>query len=337
VVPAKGRDQSDGENWRASTQRSGSPGAPDPDAVEPSRVLVNEILTRTASGVQQVELFNAGSSPADVSGWFLTNDLSVPGKFRLPAGTVLPPGGYAVFTTEHFAGSPGPDGALSFAATGDSVWLISANSVGLPAGYVHGFSFGAAEEEVSFARWVNSKGDEQFPAAQDSTFGSANTEPLSPAIQVSEIHYRPVAAGVEWVELRNNRRFPIILKGWKLDGLGFTFPDGAEIPARGMALVVQGDPAAFRERYEIAEVVAIFGNAPGTLQDDGEEVALRQPSDLDPQSFVTVERVRYNDKDPWPVWAARDGYSLQRIPAVGYGDDPAAWLAGKPSPGVDTS
>jgi hypothetical protein len=43
-----------------------------------------------------IELHNPGSEPADISGWFLTDDFQAPKKFQIPDGMVLPAGGFFV-------------------------------------------------------------------------------------------------------------------------------------------------------------------------------------------------------------------------------------------------
>jgi hypothetical protein len=48
-----------------------------------------------------------------------------------------------------------------------------------------------------------------------------------------------------------------------------------------------------------------------------------------------VDRVRYNDKAPWPAAADGSGASLQRRAPFAYGDDPANWAAAVPTPGAD--
>jgi hypothetical protein len=60
-------------------------------------------------------------------------------------------------------------------------------------------------------------------------------------------------------------------------------------------------------------------------------------------TWLRVDRVVYSDgvhgsdfaggTDPWPVEAAGAGQSLQRIDLTAYGNDPANWQAGAPSPG----
>ena len=41
-----------------------------------------------------IELHNAGPAPVDLGGWSLTDSVSSPGKWRFPAGTQIPAGGY---------------------------------------------------------------------------------------------------------------------------------------------------------------------------------------------------------------------------------------------------
>jgi hypothetical protein len=55
--------------------------------------------------------------------------------------------------------------------------------------------------------------------------------------------------------------------------------------------------------------------------------------------YIVVDAVRYNDKAPWPVAAAGQGPSLERINSSAFGNDPANWRAsvGPASPGLDNN
>ncbi|MCZ7636014.1 MAG: lamin tail domain-containing protein [Verrucomicrobia bacterium] len=78
--------------WRPSSALSGSPGTPDPPPPPLPPVLVNEALTRPDQPPRRdvVELYNPTDEPADVSGWWLSDALKTPAKFRLPPGSILP-------------------------------------------------------------------------------------------------------------------------------------------------------------------------------------------------------------------------------------------------------
>ena len=59
---------------------------------------------------------------------------------------------------------------------------------------------------------------------------------------------------------------------WKfVDGIDYTFPAGATIPAFGYALVVPGDAATFRSVYSVPPGVPIFGAHMSNLEVAGFE------------------------------------------------------------------
>jgi hypothetical protein len=58
-------------------------------------VVVNEVLAHTdPPALDAVELHNPAAVDAPVGGWYLTDDAGQPMKYRIPAGTVVPAGGY---------------------------------------------------------------------------------------------------------------------------------------------------------------------------------------------------------------------------------------------------
>jgi hypothetical protein len=342
-------------NWRASTVIGGSPGRDDPAADLPA-IVVNEVLTHTdLPQMDAVELHNPTATPANIGHWYLTDDRSVPRKFRLPAHTVIPAGGYAVFSELDFNALPGSPAAFSFDSHGDQVYLYSGNAAGELTGYSDGCSFGASANGVSFGRLTNRVGEVQFPAQLATSFGSGNAGPRTGPVVINEIHYQPAAGDVEFVEVKNLTDQPVLLahdlhpaNPWRLDGLGFAFPPGTVLPPQGLAVVVAGDPATFRARYGVPALVPVFGPCAGVLQNSGELLELQRPDapDLVTNEFgqvsvrvpyLTVDAVRYNDKSPWPTNAAGLGPSLERIQSVAYGNDPLNWRSsfGPGSPGLD--
>ena len=86
-------------------------------SVDPALQLIrlNEILADSVSAPDQVELYNAGSAPVDLSGWSLTDSSSSPGKFVLPPGSTIAAGGYLVLTP--------PATALQFDKDGETISL----------------------------------------------------------------------------------------------------------------------------------------------------------------------------------------------------------------------
>lgn len=348
-----------------------------------TNIAVNEVLAHTDAPLEDaVEFLNLGSSPIDLSGWFLSNNTSDPMKYRVPNGTTLPPNGYIVFYEYQFNTGASNPGSFNFnSAHGDEVALSEAKS-GVLTGYRISQKFPASANGVSMGRVVTSRGVD-FAALSRRTFGvddprtiaefrtgtgAPNTGPLVGPIVINEIMYHPpdIIAGAstndntldEFVELRNVSPTEVLLfdpaypaNTWRLtNAVTFAFETGARMPPASLVLLVGFDPktdtaqlADFRAKYGVAEEVPIYGPWKGKLGNDSEAVELVKPDP--PQSpphpdagyvpFVRVEKVKYGDSAPWPIQADGSGSSLQRWDANAYGNDPANWYAGAPTPGHD--
>jgi hypothetical protein len=332
-----------GAQWRASAQPGGSPGADDPQPDIPP-IVVNEVLAHTDLPQRDaVELYNPTDLDADVSGWYLTDNSAALKKYRLPAGSIIPAAGYLVFDESQFNTGTAGNTAFAFSATGEEVYLTSANSATELTGYSHGFAFGASFNDTSFGRHVNSVGEELFPLQIAVTLGAANAGPRIGPIVLNEIHYHPGSpAEDEFVELLNFGESPVPLfhpdfpaNTWRINGLGYVFPPNILLAPTERLLVVPIDPEVFRAKYDIPAPVQILGPYPGALDNSGERLTLEAPDNpnLGVTPYVAVEVVRYYDKLPWPPAADGSGLSLQRVSAWAFSDDPANWSAAPPTPG----
>src|SRR5262249_29770408 len=139
--------------------------------------------------VDAVELYNPGASSADIGGWFLTDDFNSPKKYRFPAGTSIPAGGFLTVSGTNF--NNGSPTSFSLSSLGDEVWLFSGDTASNLTGYFHGFSFGAAQNPVSFGRYVTSIGEEHFVAQIANTLGTNNAGPRVGPIVINEIMFDP--------------------------------------------------------------------------------------------------------------------------------------------------
>ena len=357
LVPANPNlnpDPNNAVNWRASAVIGGSPGADDPPLNIP-RVLINEALTHTdLPQLDSIELYNPNPTNVDIGNWYLTDQRTVPQKFRIPAPKSIPAGGYLVLTEADWNPNPGSSNSFRLDSHGEEIYLYSADASGNLTGYSDGFSFGSAQNGVSFGRYVISTGEAQYPAQISNSLGGPNAGPRVGPVVINEIQYHPTPGGDEFVELKSITNGPVKLydpnfptNTWRLNGLGFDFPGNAEIAPNGLALIVGIDPALFRSRYGVPAAVPIFGPYAGNLQDGGETLALQRPDapDLDTNTgaifipYIDVDIVRYNDKSPWPTNADGSGPSLERLSATAYGNDPINWRAspGPASPGQDNT
>ncbi len=345
-------------SWRPSGGETGSPGGGDGLVPAFGLVVVNEVLTHTdLPTVDAVELFNAGTNEVNIRGWFLTDDFSRPKKFRVATDTVIPSGGYRVFTEADFNPAPGSPTSFAFSSLGDEVYLFSGDANTNLTGYVHGFRFGAAANGVSLGRHITSTGEEHFVAQISTSHGAMNAGPLVGPIVINEVMYHPPdldsgaddSAG-EYIELRNPGAVQVALfdaanplNTWRIDGgASFVFPTNVSLPAGGHLLLVNFDPAEtnalndFRARYNVPGSVPVFGPLSGKLDNSADSIELLRPDApvLGEVPYILVEALGYRDSAPWPAAADGAGAALRRVGVSQYGNDPAAWRATTPSAGT---
>jgi hypothetical protein len=275
-------------------------------------VVINEVLSHSDPPLEDaIELHNTTASPVDIGGWFLSDDADRLKKFRIPDGTVLPPGGFKVFYEFQFNADTNSPASFSLnSARGDDVYLSVADANGNLTGYREHVDFGAAENDVSFGR--HAAGDRVvFTALSRRTFGAdnpssvdefrsgpglANAPPRIGPVIISEIMYHPAGeaaenrAHEEFIELHNVTGAPVPLfdpanpgNTWRLrDAVEFDFPPKVTLPARGYVVVVNFNPgtdaersSAFQSRYGGNAV--LIGPYGGRLDNEGEDLKLYKP------------------------------------------------------------
>lgn len=158
-----------------------TPGAPNSAAAPPVQVFFNEWMASNTGAVADpadgrfedwFELYNAGSLPADLSGYTLTDNLNAPGKFTIPNGVVIPAGGYLLVWADGQPEQTAP-GQLhvnfSLAAAGEDLGLFAPD--GTP---VDTLTFGAQTANVSQGRFPDGA-EPPFLFFAQSTPGAPNT------------------------------------------------------------------------------------------------------------------------------------------------------------------
>lgn len=352
-------------SWRPSAGVGGSPGQDDPPPPEIPAVVVNEALTHTDTLVKDaIELHNPTVGPANVGGWFLTDDRSTPQKFCIPDGTVIRAGNYVVFDGDDFNADPMEAESFSLSSKGEEVYLFSADSIGNLTGYSHGFEFGAAENGVTFGRHVTSTGEEHFVAQVSPSLNAANAGPKVGPVVINEIMYNPPPVGGEnnttdeYLELRNVSSETVWLfdpdataNTWRIEGgVEYAFQTNVRLLPGDYLLVVSFNPqtnmkalAAFRLTYGFDANARTLGPYIGKLENCGEQIRLLKPNppEMPPSPdagfvpYVLVDRVEYSNTAPWPEGADGTGHSLQRRFSASYGDDPLNWQTPAPTPWQD--
>jgi regulation of enolase protein 1 (concanavalin A-like superfamily) len=130
------------------------------------------------------------------------------------------------------------------------------------------------------------------------------------SIVINEIMYNPPAPELEFIELYNKSMTTgFDLSGWRINGIGYTFPNGSWIKPNSY-IVLARSKTAFASFYN--PLIPVFDVFNGNLQTGGETLTLLRPSE-DGTTEVVVDRVRYENNLPWPQKAANGEASLQLI------------------------
>ena len=157
---------------------------------------------------------------------------------------------------------------------------------------------------------------------------------------ITEIHYAPLspetseelaaandASDFEFIEMQNVSTDMIDLTGMHFtEGIDFdfTFSEVTTLAPGELVLLVR-NRAAFEARYGTAHSGRIAGEfLPTRLENAGERLHLVNGVG------TTIANFRYNDRDPWPEAAGRDGFSLvlaaATVPVPDY-SEPGNWRA----------
>jgi len=340
----------DGDGWSDLQQVVGGWQAGD-DVPAPGSIVINEVLAHSHDVASDwIELYNTTDETIEIGGWFLSDDDQNLQKYEIAESTSIERGGYVVFyETTQFNNEldPGSHEPFALSENGDTVYLSSGRD-GELTGYREVEDFGASTTGLAFGRYEKSTGTFNFVAMSENTPGDPNAYPLVGPVVISEIMYNPVSGDQdeEYIELLNISDSPVELQvydvdrseivQWKFtDAIDFTFPLDTTIPAGGYLLVVK-DPDAFEARYSVPGGVKVLGPYVGKLDNGGQTIEISMPGDVDGDGtrYIRVDRVVYDDDDPWPAEPDGDGdYSLTRIVPADYGNDVANWEAAEPTPG----
>jgi hypothetical protein len=181
----------DGQAIRREIFFRATPGAANDLSAPPARVFINEWMSSNSRTIQDpddldfddwFELHNAGSLPADLSGYTLTDDLDNPRKFTIPAGTVIPAGGFLlVWADEEQAANGQLHVNFRLSAGGESLGLFAPDG-----STVDSVTFPAQQADVSRGR--SPDGGAAFANFTQPTPGGPNAgggDPNAPRLSVT--------------------------------------------------------------------------------------------------------------------------------------------------------
>lgn len=355
-------DPTAASNWRASAEYHGSPGTAGSGPL--NRVVVNELLAHTDPPLEDtVELFNRTEQPIDVGGWFLSNDLADPYRFRIPSGTVIPPRGFRMIYEYQFNPLKPEAGRTAFtfgAARGGVVTLLSADAHGVPQRWEDVQEFPASPNGVSFGRHPDGEGP--FLLMQRMTLGTGIDNTMDPMllnifrqglggtnaphalgpVVFRRLRYAAPSGGIEFVELHNVSAATVPLydpacptNGWRIEGgIGFTFSEPqAMAPGAKWIIANTNDPVAVRRLLNLPDSSVVLGPYTGQLASGGERLSLMRPDNpqLPPRPdagfvpYYVVEHLDYRSESPWPIGAASSDRCLARIVSTEPSYLPSNW------------
>jgi len=128
--------------------------------LSPSNLVVNELMSANANNVSDafgefddwVELYNAGSEPIELGGKYLSDNLSNPGKYALPEGTIAP-GSWAFFWVDNDPEQGPFHGDFTLSASGDEIVLSEWDEYNEVWVILDFFPFGPSEQDASLGRY----------------------------------------------------------------------------------------------------------------------------------------------------------------------------------------
>ena len=173
--------------------------------------VINEVLARSTTGPDWIELHNPDAADFDLGGMSLSLNRPNPGQWRFPLGTIIPAGGYLVLSCDPLAPQSGivpAELTIGPALRHESGGVYLFNLAGQ---LVESVEYGAQLPSQSIGRasagWVltasNTPGAENAP-------GASLGNPLNLAI--NEWMAAPVL-GDDWFELYNPDDLPVHLGG----------------------------------------------------------------------------------------------------------------------------
>lgn len=313
-------------------------------------VVIEEVFANSGAEPDWIELHNRSSAAVDIGGWFLSDSGVNLAKYRIPAGTVIPAGGYLVFDEDQHFGSasidPGRIVPFGLSEAGETVYLSSAVNDEIT-DYQAKEDFGASIEGEALGNYYKpGSGTWNFVALVEPTPGAPNRGPRIGPVVISEVNYQPGGhADSEYFELLNISDQPVALydslKGaaWRItDGIDHEFPAvNPIVMASGERIILTKSVTRFNAAFNPPPGTRVFEWTAGRLSNEGEQVQIARPAGVDGanvRQFARVDRVGYEISSPWPATAAGGGPSLTKVAEEEYGNDFVNWIAATPNPGA---
>ena len=160
-----------------------------------AQLYINEVMPGNESIIADeagqyddwFEIYNAGSSPVNLKGFYLTDKFDNQDKFLIENSLVIQPGGYLIFWADEDQ-SQGPTHTnFKLTASGEALMLTEPNGVTV----VDSFSFLSVPEDLSFGRLTDGGNTLEIltPSTPGSTNNISSAKTLKPNISLASGQY----------------------------------------------------------------------------------------------------------------------------------------------------
>ena len=148
------------------------------DPVEPGELYINEFMADNDATIEDpddtgkfedwIEIYNPGTESVDLSGIYLTDDVTDPTQWQFADGTTIAAGGYLVIWADNDTDQGDTHASFKLSADGETIALYNTDGATL----IDSVEFDAQETDISYGRYPD--GSETFVSMSTPTPGSAN-------------------------------------------------------------------------------------------------------------------------------------------------------------------
>lgn len=129
-------------------------------------LVINEVMASNSSSFQDpqgeyddwIEIHNYGRETIDLGGMFLTDEVSIPTKWMVPANTRIQPGGFLIIWADNDIADPGLHANFKLNDRGEQVSLFDSDGATL----IDSLAFGEQTSDISYGRYPDAGDDMRF-------------------------------------------------------------------------------------------------------------------------------------------------------------------------------
>lgn len=296
-----------------------------------AQLYINEFMASNSNTIADefgeyddwIEIYNAGTSPVNLAGYFISDDNDIPTKWQIPNSdplkTTVPAGGFLLLWADvtPFQGANHLNFKLS--VLGERITLYEPNGSVL----VDKKKFGAHYKNVSEGR--HQDGVDGFLPFTYPTPGATNGNVcgVTPeGILINEINYKSdfVFNPGDWVELHNPTTSVVDISGWRFhdEDSFFTIPNGTMIGPKGYFVLAE-DNNFFNASFP--DVSNYLGNFGLTFSGGGEQLRIFS------ETGCLVQEMEYDDDFPWTEEADGLGATVALIDPSRDNDLAGSWVS----------